>query len=165
MVASGALEDQPVELLEGLVVDVSPQSPDHAIVMEELVRHLGKSQARLRVQSPLSIPPDSEPEPNLALVAEQPPAGRHPQAALIVVEIAVSSHWMDRGTKAGLYARAGIPVYWLIDVPGRTVEVRTQPRESGYGRCEAYRAGEHVPSPVDDIEILPVSALFDGLRR
>lgn len=163
MVASGALEGQPVELLEGLVVDMSPQSPEHAAVMEDLVRHLGQGDARLRVQSPLAIPPDSEPEPDLALVAERPPAGSHPQTALMVVEIAVSSHWTDRGTKVDLYARAGVPVYWIVDVPGRTVEVRTEPRDGAYQRCEIYRAGDDVPPPGQGLDGLAVAALFESL--
>ena len=69
MVASGALEGEPVELLEGLLVEVmSPQSPAHAAAIERLTRHLGAARARLRVQLPLALPPDSEPEPDLALV-------------------------------------------------------------------------------------------------
>ena len=72
MVASGALEGEPVELLEGLLVEVmSPQSPAHAAAIERLTRHLASAHARLRVQLPLKVPPDSEPETDLALVAER----------------------------------------------------------------------------------------------
>jgi Uma2 family endonuclease len=163
MVACGALEDQRVELLEGVIVDMSPQSPSHAMVVEELTQRLSGTAARLRVQSPIAIPPDSEPEPDLALVAERPRANRHPQTALVVVEVTVSSHRIDRGTKSHLYARANVPVYWLIDVPARAVEVRMQPSHDGYGRCEIYHAGEHVPSPAAGVASLPVAALFDGL--
>ena len=80
----------------------------------------------------------------------------------MVVEIAVSSHWIDRGAKAELYARAGVPVYWLVDVPGRAVEVRTQPCEGAYQRCDVYRAGEDVPSPGEGITRLGVAALFES---
>lgn len=163
MVASGALEDDRVELLEGVIVDMSPQSPSHALVIEELTKRLGGGAARLRVQSSLAIAPDSEPEPDLALVAERPSADRHPQTALLVVEVATSSHEIDRGVKADLYSRARVPVYWLIDVPGRAVEVRTQPGDNGYERCDIYRGDEHAPSPAAGIESLPVSALFAGL--
>ncbi len=163
MVASGALEGLPVELLEGIVVDMSPHSPDHAAVIEALTAYLAGASARLRVQLPLEVLPDSEPEPDLALVAEQPLANQHPRTALIVVEVAVSSHSIDRGVKSDLYARAGIPVYWLIDVPGKAVEMRTQPGGHGYQRCEIYHPGEHLPSPAAGVESLPVAALFDGL--
>lgn len=163
VVASGALEGQHVELLEGIVADMSPHSPDHAVTVEMLTRHFAHARARLRVQLPIEVLPDSEPEPDLALVAEKPIAGRHPRSALIVVEIAVSSHSIDRGLKAKLYARAGVPVYWLVDVPGRAVEVRTQPRDDDYRRCEIFGVGDLVPSPAQGVASLDLAELFDGL--
>jgi hypothetical protein len=63
VVASGALEGEHVELLDGLVVDMSPQSPAHAAVLEALVEHFAGSGLRMRVQSPLRIRPNCEPEP------------------------------------------------------------------------------------------------------
>jgi Uma2 family endonuclease len=164
MVSLGALEGEPVELLEGMLVEVmSPQSPDHAAVIEELERHLASAKARLRTQLPLEILPDSEPEPDLALLAEKPPPGRHPRTALLVVEVAVSSHEADRGVKAELYATAGVPTYWLVDIPGKAVEVRTDPGLEGYRRCELYRAGDRVPSPAEGVAELDVGALLEGL--
>jgi hypothetical protein len=160
MVASGALEGQPVELLDGLVVEVSPQSPSHAAVLEALVEHFAHTGVRLRVQSPLRIPPDCEPEPDIALLAQRPPAGAHPSTALLVVEVAVSSHRLDRGRKAERYAGADIPIYWLVDVPGRAVEVRTQPGRHGYEQCETYHEGSVVPSPFDGLTDLDVAALL-----
>jgi Uma2 family endonuclease len=164
MVSLGALEGEPVELLEGLLVEVmSPQSPDHAAVIEELERHLASAKARLRTQLPLEVLPDSEPEPDLALLAEKPPPGRHPRTALLVVEVAVSSHEADRGVKAELYATAGVPTYWLVDIPGKGVEVRTDPGPEGYRRCEIYKAGDRVPSPAEGVAELDVAALLEGL--
>jgi hypothetical protein len=129
MVASGALEGEPVELLEGLLVEVmSPQSPAHAAVIEE-----------------------------------QPPPGEHPRTALLVVEVPLSSPQVDRGVKAGLYARAGVPTYWIVDVLGKSVEVRTDPGAEGYGRCEVYKAGDRVPSPAEGVPDLDVGALLNGL--
>lgn len=162
MVASGALEGQRVELLEGLIVDMSPQSPRHSAVLEVLVRHFRHTESWLRVQLPLAIPPDSEPEPDLALVAKRPPADRHPRTALLVIEVAVSSHAIDRGVKSQLYARAGVPVYWLIDVPCRVIEVRTHPCADGYERCQIYPEGACAPAPADDVEDLDVATLFDS---
>jgi Uma2 family endonuclease len=160
MVASGALEGEPVELLEGLLVEMSPQEAEHATVIEELTRHFGSARARLRVQLPLEIPPDSAPEPDLALVAEKPPRGYHPRTALLAIEVAVSSHKVDRGAKAKLYARAGVPQYWVINVPDRCVEVRTDPGPDDYRRCEVYKAGASVPSPDPGADDLDVGALF-----
>ncbi|MGO9557921.1 MAG: Uma2 family endonuclease [Acidimicrobiales bacterium] len=164
MVASGALEGQPVELLEGLLVEVmSPQSPAHAAVIEELERHLASAKARLRTQLPLKVPPDAEPEPDLALVAEKPPPGQHPRTALLAVEVAVTSHEADRGLKAELYARAGVPTYWLVDVPGKAVEVRTDPGPDGYRGLEVYGLDGAVPCPVEGVADLDVGALLNDL--
>jgi Uma2 family endonuclease len=164
MVSLGALEGEPVELLEGLLVEVmSPQSAEHATVIERLTGLLAGARARLRVQLPLEVRPDSEPEPDLALVEGEPSPGSHPQTALLVVEVSFSSSQIDRGVKAGLYARAGVPTYWLIDVLSKAVEVRTDPSPEGYRRCEIYKAGDRVPSPAEGVADLDVGALLDGL--
>jgi Uma2 family endonuclease len=164
MVVSGALEGEPVELLEGLLVEVmSPQSPECAAAIERLERHLASTEARLRTQLPLEVPPDSEPEPDLALLAEKPPTGRHPHTALLTVEVAVTSHEADRGLKVELYSRADVPTYWLVDVPGKAIEVRTDPGPEGYGRCEIYKPGDRVPSPAEGVADLDVAALLEGL--
>jgi Uma2 family endonuclease len=163
MVASGALDGEPVELLEGLLVEMSPQSPDHAAVVEELTRYLARARARLRVQLPLEVSPDSMPEPDLALVAEKPLPGRHPQTALLVVEVAVSSQPVDRGVKPALYARAGVPTYWLVDVPEKVVEVRCEPGPNGYRRCEVYGVGASVPAPAEGVAELGVASLLAGI--
>lgn len=160
MVATGVLDGEPFELLEGWLVDVSPQNPDHAAVVRRLTRHLARARSWLHVQLPLEIPPDSVPEPDLALIESEPSPDQHPRTALLVVEVAVSSHAIDRGVKARLYAHAGIPTYWLIDVPGRSVEVRTGPGPEGYRACEIYAVGALVPSPAEDVADLDVSALF-----
>jgi Uma2 family endonuclease len=163
MVATGELEGLRIELLEGLLVEVSPQSEEHATVIERLTSHLAHAQARLRVQLPLEAEWDSVPEPDLALVEGRNPPHRHPRAALLAVEVAVSSHKKDRETKGNMYAWASIPTYWLVDVPGKAVEVRTDPGPEGYGRCEIYKPGDRVPSPAEGVADLDVAALLEGL--
>lgn len=160
MVASGALDGEPVELLEGWLLDMSPQNPDHAAVVARLTRHLARAQAWLHVQLPLEILPNSVPEPDLLLVETEPSLEQHPRAALLVVEVAGSSHAVDRGVKARLYAQAGVPTYWLVDVPGRAVEVRTDPGPDGYRACEVYSVGASVPSPAVGVDELGVGSLF-----
>jgi Uma2 family endonuclease len=161
MVACGALEGQRVELLEGAIVDMSPKSPAHVVVVSELVRHFAAAPRWwMQVQDPIEVPPDSEPEPDLALASQRPAPGQLLRTASLVVEVAVSSHVIDRKVKARLYACAPIPVYWLVDVPGRTVEVRTQPGPDGYGHCEPYREGSLVPSPLEGVEDLDIAALL-----
>lgn len=164
MVDSGALEGEPVELLEGLLVKVmSPQGAEHAAVIARLTRHLAAAEAWLHVQLPLEVPPDSVPEPDLALIEGEPVPRRHPRTAPLVVEVSLSSPQIDRGVKAELYARAGVPTYWLVDVLGKAVEVRTDPGPDGYRGCEVYGLDKTVPSPAAGVADLDVSALLQGL--
>src|ERR1700677_4923468 len=72
IVEAGVLAGQRVELLEGLIVDMSPQSIPHTLVLERLADHFRRAPVRLRVQMPFEIRPHSEPEPDLALVEEEP---------------------------------------------------------------------------------------------
>jgi Uma2 family endonuclease len=164
MVETGALEGEPVELLDGLLVEMSPQGDSHIAAIVLLTRHFRMAQAWLMVQLPLDARPRSKPEPDLALVREgSRPDWRSPGAALLTVEIAVTSHRKDRGKKLQIYAQAGVPVYWLVDVPARTVEVRTDPGPKGYDRCEIYGIDATVPSPAEGVPDLDVAWLFEGL--
>jgi Uma2 family endonuclease len=162
IVASGALDGKRVQLLEGLIVEMSPQSPAHALAIERLTRHFTRAPARLRVQLPMEASPDSEPEPDLALVEEADATDHHPRSALLVVEVAITSHLIDRNVKGRQYARAGVPTYWLVDVPGRAVELRTEPGPEGYERCDVYREGSFVPSPLQGVGDLDVATLLAG---
>ncbi len=76
---------------------------------------------------------------------------RHPTSALLVVEVAVSSHAIDRGCKAELYAVAEILAYWLIDIPARTVEVRTDPHPAGYRTLHTLGAGDVLLPPCESV--------------
>jgi Uma2 family endonuclease len=163
MVASGVLGGQRIELLEGLLVEVSPQGPDHAEVIRRLTRYLAAARAWLGVQLPLEARWGALPEPDLVLIESSPPSGRHPRTALLAVEVAVSSHKEDRGEKATLYAGAPVPLYWLVDVPGRAVEVRTDPGPKGYDHCDIYGIGASVPSLAEGVRDLEVVSLFAGL--
>lgn len=160
IVACGALEGQRVELLDGLFVQMSPQSRDHAAAIEALTGHFAGAHARLRVQLPLEVAPDSEPEPDIALVAPQSPRGEHPRTALLTIEVAVSSQRIDREVKGRLYAVAGIPIYWLIDVPARSVEVYSEPHANGYSQCRRYGAEATLSCPIEGVAELPLASLF-----
>ena len=79
------------------------------------------------------------------------------------MEVSVSTHKLDRGSKAKLYARAGVPVYWVVDVPARSVEVYSHPQQGGYRDCEVYVRGALVPSPAPGVDGLDLVALFAGV--
>ena len=160
IVESGALSDQRVELIDGIITSMSPQSPQHAVIVTRLTRLLGTTSTFVRAQSPLQATTDSVPEPDLAVVAGDDPHA-HPTTALLVVEVSSSSHRLDRGRKLELYAAASVPVYWLVDIPARVVEVRADPGVDGYRSLRTYALGESVPSPIAGGEI-SLSALFEG---
>ncbi len=163
MVASGVLEGLPIELLEGLLVEVSPQGPEHAAVIRRLTHRLASARGSLGVQLPLETSWGALPEPDLVLTETEPQSACHPRTALLVIEVSVTSHWLDRGKKAMMYASAPVPTYWLVNVPGRAVEVRTEPGPRGYERCDDYRVGDRVPSPAEGVPGLDVAQLFAEL--
>jgi Uma2 family endonuclease len=121
-----------VELLEGVIVSMAPSNPPHAAALglacEALRAALGPA-ACLRVQSPLVLGPWSAPEPDIALVegSHRDWSLRHPTSARLVVEISDWSRHQDRLTKAPIYARAGIPEYWIVDLVERCVEILRDP--------------------------------------
>jgi Uma2 family endonuclease len=165
MVNTGALEGLHIELLDGLLVEMSPISPAHTMVVTLLMRHFAAApQWWTQVQSPVEIRPNSEPEPDLLVAAHKPPPGEHLRGALLAIEVSVSSHRADRGRKATLFAEAGIPNYWLVDVPGRAVEVRTQAGADGYASCEVYREGARVPSPLAGVGDLDITTLLRDIK-
>jgi len=172
MVDCGILgEDEPVELLDGALVVREPQAPSHAAVRQELSRRLDRlvepAGMHVRDQSPVLADADSLPEPDLAVVRGRPAdyRQRHPTGAdtLLVVEVAVTSRWIDRA-KARLYARAGIPVYWLLDVSARTLTVHEDPRpeRSEYATVRALGAGDAITLPVPGVNAsLTVASMLE----
>ena len=124
-----------LELLDGLLVVREPQSSRHAAgirrVIAELRRALGNTW-QIDCQLPIALDDDSEPEPDVAVVPGDARSYRdaHPSHPVLIVEIAESSYRIDRAYKAGLYARAGIPEYWIVDVTRGALEVHRRPEAS-----------------------------------
>jgi Uma2 family endonuclease len=140
MIESGGLnEDTRIELIEGLLLDMSPKTPAHERAIRWLVRELSRGldldRFELGVGAPLSIG-DSEPEPDLIVIERGTPQPYHPATAALVIEIAFSSQRRDLRAKPPIYARAGVPVYWVIDLEGGRAVVHTGPGEAGYRSTE-----------------------------
>ncbi len=128
--------DQRVELIEGVVYDVTPQNSLHSTgvrLAEEALRSAFGRGFDCRVQMPLVLDPDSEPEPDLAVVRGTPRDFRdaHPTTAVLVVEVADTSLGFDR-RKAPVYARHGIPELWIVDLRAGVVEVHREPEGGAY---------------------------------
>jgi len=140
-------EGEHVELLYGVLVRMTPQNPPHSSVVEELTETFVSKligRARVRIQLPFAASDDSEPEPDVAVVPLGDYTSKHPREALLIVEVAHTSHRKDRNVKARLYAESGVPEYWLVDVPARAVEVYTGPRDGRYESVVTCSSDDHI---------------------
>ncbi|MHB8876714.1 MAG: Uma2 family endonuclease [Myxococcaceae bacterium] len=162
----GFSEDDHLELLDGMIVQMTPQGRSHMRLIDVLNRFLTKGLSDefwVRVQGPLTLA-DSEPEPDIAVVSreEEEHSPRHPRTALLVVEVAGSSGSTDRRVKSRIYAKANVPEYWIADVENGQVEVYTQPDAASgtYGSRRVAKRGEALqPTSLPGLSIA-VEALF-----
>jgi Uma2 family endonuclease len=141
----GRFEDERVELLDGMLVVMTPPGPPHASAVDRLTRLLLLAvgdRAVVRVQNPLALSDLSEPDPDLAVVPPGDYVDAHPQTAWLVVEVAHESLNKDRRIKTALYAAAGIAEYWIVDIAGRRIEVYKDPRAGRYTSVESRQPGD-----------------------
>lgn len=167
LVESGVFENERVELLRGLLVRMSPQSGDHADTVVRIREALGEllgKRVKIRDHSPLAVSEDSEPEPDLALVARRDHPD-HPATAFLVVEVSQSSLRLDRTVKAGLYAQAGVPEYWVVDLQGRAVWVFDRLRAGRYSRSRKLQAGDRIALVAFPSVEVPVARILGKSRR
>jgi Uma2 family endonuclease len=160
----GLFEDERVELLRGALVAMSPQKGPHANGAARLGEALAlalRGRAHVRQHSPLALSDDSEPEPDIAVVAPGDYAKAHPQTALLVAEVADSSLRKDRHVKADLYAEANIPEYWILNVVDGVLEVYRSPTADHYASVSSHdRSSTVTPLAFPDV----VVAVADLLR-
>ena len=140
-----------VELLEGVVVAMSPASSRHATAVslaDDALRTALWGRAAVRVQCPLVLGRHSVPEPDIAVVPGETRdyTHAHPTAALLVVEVAETTLKQDRLTKAAIYAAAGVPEYWIVNLQEDRVEVHRAPDASTtrYREITSAGAGERL---------------------
>ncbi len=152
MVEVGILaEDEPLELIDGELIAMSPQGPVHslitAIIHNELAAAFGAG-FLVQSHSPVDAGTDSLPEPDIAVVRGDRRSRplTHPGGPdlELVVEVSFTSHRLDRA-KAAIYARAGVPAYWHVEVPERRVTVFTDPVGGEYRSLRIYTDDEHIP--------------------
>jgi Uma2 family endonuclease len=166
MVATGVLIDgDPLELYEGVLVEKMTEGPAHSFRITQLARLLfrliGDGDWQVRVQHPISTD-DSEPEPDLAIVADHDYSQRHPgpTEVLVIIEVAGSSLARDRSTKQRIYANAGIAHYVIVNLTDDVVESYSQP----IGGDDA-RYGQHVTLTAGTIELGPITVDVASLRQ
>src|SRR3954447_19721678 len=149
LVEAGGFEGERVELLDGLLVRMSPKSERHEAAVEYLNDWLNAAVDRRRYivgcQRALTIG-NSEPEPDLVVREKDTPKPYHPSSAVLVIEVAASSLPVDLAVKAPLYASAGIAEYWVLDLDGRRAVVHREPEAGGYRQRLEVPAGGQLAS-------------------
>lgn len=154
LASSGLLNDQRLELIEGELIDKMGKKPPHVNSVTLLFAWLTGVFGLRRVyqEAPIDVAPEdnptNEPEPDLVVLSSDISAFSHkrpgPGDLLLLIEVAESTLGFDLKTKAGLYARAGIVEYWVLDLTGRQMIVHRDPRDGHYASLTAFRTEERV---------------------
>ena len=162
MLAAGVLhEDARVELIAGEIVAMAAMGPKHLRCVNRLTRLLVRAvgdTASVSVQNAIILSDRTMPQPDLTLLRGQDEQETVPTAAdvLVVIEVADSSLAYDREVKLPLYAAAGIPEAWIVDLGAQRIERHTQPGPGGYNAMLRFGRGETVPSTIIASLAIPV---------
>ncbi len=170
MIDAGILdENDRAELIAGEIVTKVTQKSPHATAVSlgnDALRAVAGTEFHVRVQLPLALDPDSEPEPDLAIVAGSARTYRdaHPTSAALVVEVSDTTLTFDRSWKASIYARAAIADYWIVNLPGRLLEVYRDPAPDaaallGYAYRQRLSFG-----PDDQVSLLAIPHAVIAVR-
>ncbi len=154
MIASGVFHPEArLELIDGEIFHMTPQGSLHATAIQlvaDALRAVFHENYAIRIQLPLALDDHSEPEPDIAVVTgtARDCKNVHPNTAILIVEIADASLSFDVENKRKLYARAGIPEYWIVNLIDRCVEVFKQPKPSDYLEHLTFSTGE-ILTPIE----------------
>lgn len=160
MIDAGIWDDRHVELLNGLIVEMSPEGSPHAHrsteVGEYLIRLLGE-QAQVRSAKPITLPSGSEPEPDIAIVQrlgdEYLNHHPYPENIFWVIEYSNTSLEKDLGVKAAIYAAANIPEYWVVNLQDNKLIVFRDPVNQKYQFEQEFTSGKVNPLAFSEITI------------
>jgi hypothetical protein len=167
MIEAGVFAERgAVELLEGWIVDQMGHNPPHDVVVKLVSLMLDRAlpdRFHTRVQSAVTLP-DSEPLPDVAVVAGsvRDYTARHPGPAdiALLVEVSDASIDRDQSVKAPLYARALVPVYWIVNLQAASVQVYTLPTGPAaapqYQKLERFGLQDSVPLTVAGQALPPI---------
>ncbi|MGE0543897.1 MAG: Uma2 family endonuclease [Dehalococcoidia bacterium] len=152
MARAGILhEDDRVELLDGEIIEMAPIGSRHAYCVINLSEQFTlrvSGRAVVSVQNPVRLSRHSEPQPDLLLL--RLPAERYKDTlpgaddVLLIVEVSDTTVASDRRTKLPMYAAAGIPEAWLVNLPRNSIEVHREPRDGRYQQVTVYRRGDSI---------------------
>jgi Uma2 family endonuclease len=166
IVASGALEDpNRIELIDGYMVDKMAKNPEHSFsataIHQAFVDRLPAGWLA-RKEEPVRIPAYNEPEPEVAVVrginADYRRRIPTPDDVALLVEVSDSTLAQDQGLKLMAYATDRIPVYWIVNLVDRQIEVYTRPTKAGrYRSRKDYKPGQQVPVVIDGQPLPPIA--------
>ena len=159
MIETGLLEGKPVELLEGEIIRMSPEGIPHSFTnrsIDHYLRQLLQDKALISEAHPITLD-NSEPEPDIAVVRlpDTRYATHHPypQDIYWLIEVADRTLKKDLEEKSVIYARNGIPEYWVIDLPHRKLWVLKQPQNNQYQNCSELTTGTIKPVAFPNIDV------------
>jgi Uma2 family endonuclease len=159
MVEAGVFEEATrVELINGELIEMAPIYPPHASAVDRIMQHFAvrfAGRAWVRCQNPVTLPCDSEPQPDLVLarIGAGDYRDRHPEPAdiLLAVEVADSSLLLDHRVKIPLYAQSRIPEVWLVNLVDGEIIAHREPEHGSYRNIKPYRRGESLaPAAISD---------------
>ncbi len=160
LVNAGVLTDQRVELLLGNIIEMSPEGMFHAVYCGDAVdyfKQLLGSRAKVREAHPITLPNDSEPEPDIAVVRLSPNRylDHHPYPADVfwLVEYANSTLTKDLNTKQQIYAAAGIQEYWIVNLQASELIIFRGMGNTGYEKETRLATGNISPLAFPDLNI------------
>ena len=144
-------EDDRVELIEGEIVEMAAIGTRHFACVNQLTRSLVREvgdAAIVSVQNPVRLSERLEPQPDMTVIRARDYEGSlpGPEDVLLLIEVSDTTLAYDRNVKLPLYARAGIPEVWIVDLMGEVIERHTGPSGDGYRRVERARRGEEIRS-------------------
>jgi Uma2 family endonuclease len=155
-----------VELLQGELIPLAPISGPHLSIVNSLNTLFSRQvygRAVVSIQNPVSLPPHSETQPDVALLKWdllKRPVTPGASDVLLLIEVAYTTLPYDRDVKMSLYARHGIPEAWLVDVEAGTVLIHRSPSESAYREIStATKLDEISPQLLPDVKI-PLADLW-----
>ncbi|BAY81614.1 hypothetical protein NIES267_10910 [Calothrix parasitica NIES-267] len=161
MIAAGILRERKVELLKGEVVEMSPEGEPHAYCSHEAGKYLTVllgERVDIRQAKPITLPNDSEPEPDLAIVQclGRDYREHHPYVENIfwVIEYSNSSLEKDLEQKSKIYAEAGIQEYWVVNLKKMHLIVFRDPLDGDYATKFTLTSGKIQPIAFDDVSVL-----------
>ncbi|WGV28379.1 Uma2 family endonuclease [Halotia branconii] len=160
MIDAGILSDRQVELLQGEIVEMPPEGEPHAYCSDEAGEYLAKllaERAKIRHAKPITLPNDSEPEPDLAIVRRLGREYRehhpYPENIFWLIEYANSSLEKDLEIKSRIYAQAGILEYWIVNLKKLHLMVFRDILDGEYTTKQTLTAGTIQPLAFSDVSV------------